>query len=124
MFNYILFDLDGTVADSAEGVINSVYYALCNMDIEVSDKASLKKFIGPPLSSSFKEFYGFNNEQIDKGTKLYREYYTNKGINEAKIYDGIKNLLCKLKAHGKKVILATSKPEVFAARIIENFGVS
>ncbi len=124
MFNYILFDLDGTVADSAEGVTNSVYYALCHMGFEVSDKSELKKFIGPPLSSSFKEFYGFNTEQIETGIKLYREYYTDKGINEAKIYDGIKNLLRRLKAHGKKVILATSKPEVFAVRIIENFGVS
>ncbi len=124
MYKYILFDLDGTVADSAEGVINSVYYALCNMGFEVSDKASLKKFIGPPLSSSFKEFYNFDEKQIDRGIKLYREYYTDKGINEACIYDGIKSLLRKLKSCGKKVILATSKPEVFAVRIIENFGVS
>ena len=122
MFEYILFDLDGTVADSAEGVINSVYYALTHMGIDVPDKSKLIKFLGPPLTSSFKEFYGFNNEKIDRGIRLYREYYTDKGINEAHIYDGIAQLLKKLKDCGRKVILATSKPEIYAEKIIENFG--
>ncbi len=124
MYKYILFDLDGTVADSAEGVTNSVYYALSHMGIEVADKSELKKFIGPPLSSSFKEFYNFSEDQIKKGTALYREYYTDKGINEATIFDGIEPLLHELKTCGRKIILATSKPEVFAVKIIENFGVS
>ncbi len=124
MFKYILFDLDGTVADSAEGVINSVYYALTHMGINVPDKRELKKFIGPPLSASFKEFYGFDDKQTEQAITLYREYYAPKGINEAAIYSGIKQLLCKLKDHNKKVILATSKPEIYAVKIIENFGVS
>lgn len=124
MYDCILFDLDGTVADSAEGVINSVYYALCKLGITVEDKSTLKKFIGPPLSTSFKEFYDFDNDTIEAGIRFYREYYTDKGINEAQIYDGIEKLLRKLRENGKKIILATSKPEVFAVRILENFGVA
>ncbi len=123
-YKYILLDLDGTVADSAEGVINSVAYALEKLGYPVEDKSTLMKFIGPPLSESFRDFYGFDEETIGKGIQYYREYYTDTGIYETKIFDGIEKLVKTLKENGKTVILATSKPEVYAKRILEHCGIS
>ena len=74
-FDAILFDLDGTLIDSGEGVFNSVEYALKKFGIEVKDKTKLRCFIGPPLTVSFKTFYGFDDENADRGVVYYREYY-------------------------------------------------
>lgn len=123
-YQYIFLDLDGTVTDSAEGVINSVAYSLEKLGYPVENKSDLMKFIGPPLAESFKDFYNFDNETIELGIKYYREYYTDNGIFENRLYDGIKSLLKSLKANGKTVILATSKPEVYAKRILEHFNAS
>jgi len=123
-YKYILLDLDGTVTDSAEGVINSVAYALEKLGCPVDDKSTLMKFIGPPLTESFKEFYGFDENTISRGVGYYREYYTDTGIYQNRLYDGIEHLLKTLKANGKTVILATSKPEVYARRILDRFNVS
>ena len=123
-YKYILLDLDGTVTDSAEGVINSVAYSLEKLGYPVEDKSTLMKFIGPPLTESFKDFYNFDEETIQLGVKYYREYYTDTGIFENRLYDGIEHLLKTLKKHGRTVILATSKPEVYAKRILDRFGVS
>ena len=123
-YKYILLDLDGTVTDSAEGVINSVAYSLEKLGYPVEDKSTLMKFIGPPLTESFKDFYNFDEDTIELGVKYYREYYTDNGIFENRLYDGIKELLKTLKENGKTVILATSKPEGYAKRILEHFNVS
>ena len=123
-YKYILLDLDGTVTDSAEGVINSVAYSLEKLGYPVEDKSTLMKFIGPPLTESFKDFYDFDEETIELGVKYYREYYTDKGIFENRLYDGIPKLLKTLKKHNRTVILATSKPEVYAKRILDRFGIS
>lgn len=118
-YSTVLFDLDGTIIDSGEGVTNSVSYALEKFGITVEDKSTLKKFIGPPLIYSFKTFYGFDDDKARLAIEYYREYYQEKGIFEGYIYDGIENLLIDLKQRGKKIILATSKPEAFALRILE-----
>ena len=123
MYKYILFDLDGTITDPGEGITNSVAYALDKFNIKVSDKTSLYKFIGPPLIESFMEFYNFSKEDAIKATALYREYYKDKGIFECELYDYIDELLKKLKDSGYKVILATSKPQEFAERILEHFDI-
>ena len=123
-FKYILLDLDGTVTDSAEGVTKSVAYALDKLGFPVESHWSLMKFIGPPLSESFREFCGFDGETVQKGINYYREYYADKGIFENKLYDGMKEFLISLKQHGMTVILATSKPEVYAKRILDKFVVS
>lgn len=124
MYKYLFFDLDGTVTDSAEGIYNSVAYALEKLGFPVEDKTTLRPFIGPPLTESFKNFCGFDEEKTKLGVQYYREYYPEKGIFENKVYDGIPELLKKLHDSGKKVILATSKPEPFAVRILEHFGIA
>lgn len=123
MYKYIFFDLDGTVTASEEGILNSVAYALEKLGHPVEDKKTLLPFIGPPLADSFREFYGFDEEKCALGVKYYREYYPEKGIFENEVYDGIPELLKKLSETDSKVIMATSKPEVFAKRIAEHFDI-
>lgn len=122
MYQYILFDLDGTIINSAEGIINCVRYALQAFDITEEDDEKLKAFIGPPLVDSFQEFYHFSKVEAKKATEKYRERYRDKGIFEIEIYDGIEEVFRTLKARKKTIALATSKPEVFATRIMEKLG--
>ncbi|MGN0804766.1 MAG: HAD family hydrolase [Candidatus Coproplasma sp.] len=124
MFNYILFDLDGTLTNPAEGITNSVVYALNKLSINVPDKKSLLKFIGPPLIDSFQCFYGFSKEESLKAVEYYREYFKVKGIFENELFEGTKGLLSALKKAGKHIILATSKPEEFALQILEHFNLT
>lgn len=124
MYQVILFDLDGTLTDPGEGITNSVAYALNKYGITVSDKKELYRFIGPPLHESFEEYYDFSQENAMQAVAYYREYFTQTGIYENLVYDGIQDLLESLKEAGKKVILATSKPEPFAKQILEYFHLS
>lgn len=122
MIQNILFDLDGTLSESAVGITNSVLYALDKMGIDTSDTTSesLLKFIGPPLQSSFQEFYHFSQEDAAKAVVYYREYYNKKGIFQNDVYPGIPEMLKTLKANDKSLFVATSKPEFFAKQILEN----
>ncbi len=122
-YTTILFDLDGTLTDPGEGIINSVEYALNKYGISVEDKKSLCKFIGPPLVDSFSKYYGFNEEKSRKAIEIYREYYKAKGINECKLFDGIKELLESLKNSDYEIALATSKPELFAHIVLQNYDI-
>lgn len=122
-YEYILFDLDGTITDSGEGITKSVQYALKTFGISVDNLEDLNKFIGPPLKDSFKKYYNFDDEKAEIGLTRYRKYYADKGIYENKLYDGIEDLLEKLKKNDKKIILATSKPEVYAKQILKYFKV-
>ena len=118
----LLFDLDGTLTDPGLGITNSVMYALRKFDIHVADRASLYKFIGPPLRDSFEMFFGFSPEKSELAVKYYREYFSTQGLYENEVYDGIEGLLKELKARGKTLIVATSKPEKFAVEILRHFG--
>ena len=120
-YKYILFDLDGTLTDPKLGITKSVAYALKSYGIQVDDLDSLLKFIGPPLQESFVKYYGFSEEQGAEAVEKYREYFKPYGIYENKVYDGVENMLAELVKCGKKVILATSKPTVFANVILEYF---
>lgn len=121
-YDVILFDLDGTLTDPAIGITNSVMHSLAKYGIEVADRAELYKFIGPPLHESYEKFYGFSSAEALQAVEHYREYYKVKGIYENLVYDGIEDMLIKLNESGKKVILATSKPEIFAREILRYFG--
>ncbi len=124
MFDTILFDLDGTLTDSAEGIINSVKYAFAKMGIQQPDNNTLQKFIGPPLSASFKEYCNFDSTQIEQAIAYYREYFSVKGIFENRVYNGIPSVLESLKHKNKTLIVATSKPEVYAKRILLHFDIA
>lgn len=123
-YDIFFFDLDGTITDSSLGITNSVMYALKKYGIEEKDRSRLYRFIGPPLNFSFREYYGFSEEEAWEAVKYYREYYQDTGIFENRVYDGFEEMLKELKAAGKKMIVATSKPEPYARRIIEHFGLS
>lgn len=124
MYDVILFDLDGTLTDSGLGITNSVAYSLRKYKIEVNDRTELYKFIGPPLKESFEKYYGFSAEEAAKAVEYYREYYVDKGLFENTVYDGIEELLRTIRDSGKTAIVATSKPEIFAKRILEHFGIA
>lgn len=123
-YGTVLFDLDGTITDSGEGVTNSIIYSLAKFGIDVEDRAELYKFIGPPLIDSFMNFYNFDHEKATEAVCYYREYYQDKGIWENTVYDGIPQLLKKLKDMGKRVLVATSKPENFAKLILEKHDIA
>ena len=118
---YILFDLDGTVTNPQEGIKNSVKYALEYFGIHTEDNSTLNKYIGPPLRQSFMEYAGLSEEQSHIGMIKYREYFGPKGIYENEVYKGIPELFEILKGDGKKIILATSKPWIYAEMILEKF---
>lgn len=122
MYKYVLFDLDGTLTDSREGIINSVKYALAKCGISEKDEMKLNNFLGPPLIDSFKSFYDFSDEQADEAVLFYREYFNSKGIFENKVYDGIVELLESLNEIDKILIVATSKPEPFTKKILNHFN--
>lgn len=99
-YDVILFDLDGTLTDSSLGIINSIKYALKKYDIIIEDTAMIRKFLGPSLHESFKEFCGFNDDKAIEAVSFYREYFSTKGILENQVYYGITNLLEHLVDNG------------------------
>ena len=119
---YIFFDLDGTVTDPRAGITRSVAYALDRYGIHVEDTDSLCPFIGPPLNESFMNFYGFSYEESMKAVEVYRERFATIGLFENEEYPGVTELLSSLRAAGRHLAIATSKPEVFARRILDHFG--
>lgn len=121
---HILFDLDGTLTDPKEGITKSVQYALKHYNIQVDDLDTLCPFIGPPLTDSYKKFYGFTDEQAWEGVLIYREYFSDRGWHENKEYEGIREMLEALKNSGKILMVATSKPEEFAVKILEHFNLA
>ena len=124
MYDIILFDLDGTLTDPGEGITNSVAYALEKCGVPAPDRSSLYRFIGPPLLDSFKGFYGFSEEKARKAVAYYREYFQEKGMWENQVYDGVEEMLKTLRDAGKRLLVATSKPELFARQILTHFGLA
>ena len=122
MKKYILFDLDGTVTDPMIGITKSVQYALRKFNIEVENLNDLCKFIGPPLKDSFMNFYGFNEKNALKAITFYREYFSVTGLYENVVYENFEDMLIALKEQNKSLIIATSKPTVFAEKILEHFN--
>ena len=118
MYKYILFDLDGTLTDSAEGITKCVQYALESRGIKVPDLNTLRPFIGPPLIESFMKFYGMTEEEARLCT------FKDTGIYENKVYLGVPEMLARLKANGFTLAVATSKPLVFAQRVTDYFNLS
>jgi len=119
---YILFDLDGTLVDSGDGIINSVVYSLDKLGIAAPERESLKCFIGPPLDDTYMKMFGMNADEAKHAISVYREYYRAKGLYECRVYDGIPELLARLNEAGAVPVVATSKPAVFSRMILEQNG--
>ena len=124
MYRYLLFDLDGTLTDSAEGIIKCVQYAAKKMGAEYKSAEELRVFVGPPLSESFKVVYGFSEEETRQAIVYYRERFQPIGMFENAVYPGIPELLECMKAHGKINLIASSKPEAFVKTILEHFDIA
>ncbi|MBQ5743437.1 MAG: HAD family hydrolase [Clostridia bacterium] len=120
-YDTILFDLDGTLTDPGVGITKSVEYALNRYGISVKDRAELYPFIGPPLIDSFMKYYGFSKEQAVEAVEVYREYFRVTGLFENEVYPGVAQLLKSLKADGKTLLIASSKPEDFVITILKHF---
>jgi len=123
-YNYLFFDLDGTLTDPALGLTNSIIYALEKFGINVAKRSDLYCFIGPPLIDSFINYYGFSEQDAKIAVSYFREYFSDKGLFENHVYPGIKESLSALSQSDKKLVVATSKPEHFAKTILDHFDLA
>ena len=121
---YVLFDLDGTLTDSAEGIINCFIYALEYLGKPIPEREKLYELIGPPLEVNFHDLLGLSDEETARAVKKYRERYSTVGLFENRPYEGIEEMLGDLKNAGFTLAVSTCKPEVFAVRILEKFGLA
>ncbi|MBR3780470.1 MAG: HAD hydrolase-like protein [Clostridia bacterium] len=118
-YDAVLFDFDGTIADTGRGIFSSIQYAVECLGYEPLDGETLRRFIGPPIYDSFKRELGLDEEKSDFAVKKYREKYAEKGIYEFELYDGILELIKTLHEKGIKVGIASSKPQNFLIRIVD-----
>lgn len=119
----ILFDLDGTLTDSAPGIMESVAYAYRTLGLEVPDAATLRSFVGPPLHVSAPR-HGVPEELLVEFLAAYRVAFVDGGMFNNSVYDGIRNMLTELSMAGKRMVIATSKPEIFARQILVHFNLT
>ncbi len=122
-YRRIFFDLDGTLSDPGDGIIRSVSYALAKMETPVTDAARLRKFIGPPLQDSFREYFPDNNDAIHRAILHYRDHYRKQGMTMNYPYPGIMELLADLRRLDRRLYLATSKLESIAAGVLDLIGI-
>jgi phosphoglycolate phosphatase len=122
-YRSVFFDLDGTVTDSGEGCLSGVRYMFKSIGYKDYDEKKLKGFIGPAVKKHLMGEYGFSEERAGEAYVFYKDYYTNKGMYENKLYAGIIEAVGIIKRSGKTVYIATSKPESQALKVLEHFGV-
>lgn len=122
-YSTILFDLDGTLTDPKMGITKSVQYALRKFNIIEEDLDKLEPFIGPPLANSFMELYSFSELESKKAVEFYREYFKDTGLYENELYAGMNKLLEMLINQKRVLMVATSKPTIFAEKILKYFNI-
>jgi phosphoglycolate phosphatase len=122
-YDFLLFDMDGMLVDTREGILKCAAHALSAFGIEVEDLSSLTKFVGPPLSYSFTEFYGISPEDAKKAVAIYRERYSKKGQFECYVFDGVPEMLQALLKKGYRLCIATSKLESYAKAMLDRLGI-
>ena len=122
MYKYLMFDLDGTLVESGDGIVASAKHALSTMGWEQLSEAEYKKFIGPPLFDSFTKFCGMNPGEADRAIEIYREHYESAGYLLAPMYEGTKAMLDELREGGHTMMVVTSKPAPIAEKIIKKHG--
>jgi phosphoglycolate phosphatase len=123
-YKHIIFDLDGTLSDSREGIFNAYYYAFNSLNMTRPDEETLMKLIGPPLQKGFADFFGLQGGENETAVKVFREYYSSNGLYENKLYEGIKELLESLVQAGAALYVATSKYDEYARRVLAFFGIA
>ena len=124
MYKGIIFDLDGTLLDTSEGVLASIRHTIKTMNYRELPLETLLTFIGPPVKRSLMNHYGLTDQEADEATEVFRQQYKNKDLLKAKPYDGILELLKALKDQGFLVGVATLKREDYAHTILEHFGIA
>lgn len=123
-YKYVLFDLDGTISESAGGIRKSLEHAITALGKPLPNLDDYTLYIGPPLIDTFRNVCHFSEKDCQKGVELYRSFYDEKGKYINNLYDGIKDVLIKLKENGAKIAVCSSKYEKFAEEIVANLGVS
>ncbi len=122
-FKAAIFDLDGTIMDSGEGIVRSVSYALDKMGVTDYSESENYRFIGPPLVDSFMEYYGMTEDEAKQAVVYYRERYSVTGIYESHMYEGVRELIFELKRQGIKLYIGSSKPLKFVEQILRGQGI-
>lgn len=122
MIHNIIFDLDGTLLDTTDGVLESAAYAAEKLRLPALPYETLLKFVGPPIQNSFMKYYGCNYMQAQQAANIFRDYYKNEALFKARPYDGIFDLCSDLKSKGKKLSVATYKREDYAIMLLKHFG--
>ncbi len=122
-YDFYLFDFDGTLCDTTEGIFNSIIYSLDCFGIKETDLKKLEFFVGPPLFESYKTIYNVSDDDANWLIAKYRERYKEKAAEESKIYEGIREMLSELKANGKKIAVASSKPKTFVDEISKHHNI-
>lgn len=120
----VLFDLDGTLTDPFEGITTCVQTALQHFGIEVPDRQTLAPYIGPPLKESFMRYHGLTADEAQEALQVYRARFGRVGLLENRVYDGIPDTLAALRGAGHRLAVATSKPTVYATRIVAHFSLA
>ena len=123
-FHTVAFDLDGTLSDPMRGLTSGFRYAFRKMKIDYGDESVLKSFIGPPLRDEWMARYSLTRERAEEAVAYFREYYSIYGWWDNDLYEGIPELLSALKAAGKRIVLATSKPDVHSRKILARFNLT
>ncbi len=124
MYQYILFDVDGTLSDSREGITRSVQYALSRLGAPEEDQKRLELYVGPPLITSFTELAGLSLEEARQGVVYYREYFSKYGIHQNRMFDGVPRMLERLKKEGRVLATATCKAEPYLMETLKMFGLT
>ena len=123
-YDYVIFDFDGTVTDTGEGILKSLAYSFEQMGQPVPDLSDLKKFIGPPIHYSYVTFYNVPENEVAEYLRKYRERYRKIGIFECFVYDGMRQTLESLRSQGIKTGIASSKPIKLVYDVMEHLGLT
>ena len=121
-YKVIAFDLDGTLTNPERGLLSAFVYCFKKLGVPYESKESLKRYIGPPLYDEWQKDFGWTFDEASAAVEVFREYYNIYGWWDNEVYDGIEELLTTLKSQGKKLVVATSKPEVTAKKVLRHFG--
>ncbi|MBS7262321.1 MAG: HAD hydrolase-like protein [Eubacteriales bacterium] len=119
----VLFDLDGTLTDSGPGVINAVGYAIEKLGLPYLPPEERAYFVGPPLLKAFEEKLGLSGETAQEAVRLFREYYVPTGVYENALYPGVADMLARLRAADRRLMVCSAKPQFLAEKVLEHFGI-